>query len=279
MQKSAIDPQLGKRHPLNILLVDDTEMNQELALAILEQLGFCADVANNGCEAVLAVKRRSYDVVLMDVQMPEMDGLEATRVIRRELETALQPEIFAMTAADMQEDRELCLAAGMNGFLGKPIQVKELIDVLSRCRPVSQRDSSSPPDQAAERLASDKSAGGAARVLDMAVLERLNNTLGKKAMEMIPGLIDGFLEKAPGMLERLRRFLENGDSSDLRREAHTLKSNSGYFGAMALVEAARELEKAAKSKELEGAGMMLERVATEFARAREALEKVRKEMH
>lgn len=279
MPKTAFDSQLGKRKPLNILLVDDNEMNQELALAVLEQLGYRADVAGNGYEAVQAVKRQPFDVVLMDVEMPEMNGLEATRVIRRELATASQPNIIAMTAADMQDDRERCLAAGMNDYVSKPIPVKELINALSRCQPLSERGLSRPPDQTAERQAPEKVVrAGATQVLDLTVFDRLRATLGKQAKEMLPGLIDGFVEEAPRMLERARRALEKKNESELRREAHTLKSNAAYFGVMALVEAARELENTAKNKALDGAERLIELVETEFAQAEEALKEVRKGM-
>jgi CheY-like chemotaxis protein len=127
--KPAIDAELGKRHPLRILLAEDNAVNQKLALRILEQMGYRADVASNGLEAVESVERQQYDVVLMDVQMPEMDGLDATREIRKLVNTS-QPHIVAMTANAMEGDREMCLAAGMNDYISKPIRVNELVDAL-----------------------------------------------------------------------------------------------------------------------------------------------------
>jgi GAF domain-containing protein/CheY-like chemotaxis protein len=129
--KPVMDPELGKRHPLRILLAEDNAVNQKLALRMLEQMGYRADVASNGLEAVESIERQKYDVILMDVQMPEMDGLDATREIRQ-LGNITQPHIIAMTANAMEGDREACLAAGMDDYISKPIRVDELIGALER---------------------------------------------------------------------------------------------------------------------------------------------------
>ncbi len=128
----AFDRQLGQRVPLRILLAEDNLLNQKLALKILERMGYQADVAGTGREVVEAVQRQTYDVVLMDVQMPEMDGLEATRQIRQRWPNPAGPRIIAMTANAMQGDREMCLAAGMDDYVSKPIQVTELQAALER---------------------------------------------------------------------------------------------------------------------------------------------------
>jgi CheY-like chemotaxis protein len=129
--KRVIDAELGKRHPLRILLAEDNAVNQKLALRMLEQMGYRADVASNGIEAVESIERQTYDVILMDVQMPEMDGLDATREIRQ-LVNATQPHIIAMTANAMEGDREACLEAGMDDYISKPIRVDELIGALEK---------------------------------------------------------------------------------------------------------------------------------------------------
>jgi len=127
--KSIMDSELGRKHPLRILLAEDNQVNQKLALRILEQMGYRADVASNGLEAIESVERQTYDVILMDVQMPEMDGLDATRSIRL-LTTIAQPRIIAMTANAMEGDREMCIEAGMDDYISKPIRVNELVDAL-----------------------------------------------------------------------------------------------------------------------------------------------------
>ncbi len=130
--RAALDPEMAARHPLRILLAEDNAVNQKLALRLLSQMGYRADVAANGLEAIQAIERQPYDVVLMDVQMPEMDGLEATRQICAHWSAGARPRIIAMTANAMQGDRELCLAAGMDDYLSKPIRVDELVAALSR---------------------------------------------------------------------------------------------------------------------------------------------------
>lgn len=133
-KKSLIDADMAKRIPLRILLAEDNIVNQKVALRILDRMGYRADVANNGLEVLEALHRLSYDVILMDVQMPEMDGLEATRQICQRYADRLhlkKPRVIAMTANAMQGDREICLAAGMDDYITKPIRLEELIKALS----------------------------------------------------------------------------------------------------------------------------------------------------
>jgi len=125
-----IDATLAERHPLRILLAEDNAVNQKLALRILQQMGYRADLASNGLEAVESVGRQTYDVVLMDVQMPEMDGLEASRRITAKWPAGRRPRIVAMTANAMAGDREMCIDAGMDDYITKPIRVEQLVEAL-----------------------------------------------------------------------------------------------------------------------------------------------------
>jgi CheY-like chemotaxis protein len=127
-----MDPEMAKRHPLRILLAEDNAVNQKLATRLLAQMGYRTDVAANGLEAIDALERQRYDIVLMDVQMPEMDGLEASRQINKQWSRDQRPQIVAMTANAMQGDRELCIAAGMDDYITKPIRVEELVAALER---------------------------------------------------------------------------------------------------------------------------------------------------
>jgi CheY-like chemotaxis protein len=149
-ERPIIDAELGLRHPLRILLAEDNPVNQKLAIRLLAQMGYATDVAGNGLEAIAALERASYDVILMDVQMPELDGLEATRRIRAAQATAPSradsdgPWIVAMTANALAGDRELCLAAGMNDYVSKPIRPAALAAALA-VAPSSVAASSSTP--------------------------------------------------------------------------------------------------------------------------------------
>jgi len=138
-QKPRLDMQMAERHPLRILLAEDNVVNQKLALRILQQMGYRADLASNGLEAVESVRRQTYDVVLMDVQMPEMDGLDAAREICAQWSAEQRPRIVAMTANAMQGDRDMCLAAGMDDYLTKPIRVERLVEALTQVRPRTER--------------------------------------------------------------------------------------------------------------------------------------------
>ncbi len=147
-----LDPGFAGRVPLTILVAEDNVVNQRLAIRILEKLGYRADVAGNGSEVIDAVERKRYDLVLMDVQMPVMDGLEATREIHRRWPNGSRPRIVAMTASALQEDRDRCLEAGMDDYISKPVRVEELLRALEEAK---RREAPSPGSGAASDPASD----------------------------------------------------------------------------------------------------------------------------
>ncbi len=132
-QQQQLDPKMAERLPLRILVAEDNKVNQQLALQLLARMGYRADVVANGIEAIASLRRQDYDVVLMDVHMPEMDGLTTTRCICEEWSPASRPKIIAMTANAMQGDREKCLSAGMDNYISKPIRVQELVQALNQC--------------------------------------------------------------------------------------------------------------------------------------------------
>ena len=247
---------------LRLLVAEDNEVNRRLALAVLGKLGYQADVVRNGREALSAVERQPYDVVLMDVQMPELDGLEATRRIRARFGPGKGPTIIAMTANAMQGDREECLAAGMDDHLPKPIRVDELANALARCRPIAGRRDD--PGMQSE---------GA---VDVAALENLASSLGgREGWEAVEDLIEAFLEDAPTGIATLRDAVDRGDAAAVRRLAHSLRSNGATFGAQAFAEVCRELEALGRQDELDGAPALVERAAEKWQDVRQALEAFR----
>jgi PAS domain S-box-containing protein len=254
-----VDHEMAQRIPLRILLAEDNAVNQKLALRILSQMGYRADVAGNGLEAIQAVERQPYDVILMDVQMPEMDGLEATRQICRRWAVRERPRIIAMTANAMQGDREMCLAAGMDDYLSKPIRVHELVAALSKC---------APKKAAGEENVSDSS------VIDQKAFDELVASTGGDAA-FLGELMDTYFADAPELMAQMRSSLAAGDAETFRRAAHTLKSSSATLGAMTLSDLAKDLEMMGKAGTLEGAASRIAQVETEYARVRVALEQKR----
>src|SRR4029453_13121248 len=270
---------LAERVPLRILVAEDNVVNQQLALRVLQKLGYRAEVTANGLEALQALEREPYDVVLMDVQMPTMDGLEATRRIHQRWPEGRRPHVIAATASAMQEEREACLAAGMDDYLSKPIRVDELAAALRRCRPHvappppapaggSGEGAQAPPER--EPQGQPAVAGG----LDPLALERLVETTGDDR-SLLTALIDTFVSDAPRLVEAARRGLEHGQTDEVRRAAHTLKANGATFGATSLSELSRQLEALAKSGILEGADELMARIDAEYEQVRIALETVR----
>jgi signal transduction histidine kinase/CheY-like chemotaxis protein/PAS domain-containing protein len=284
------DAAMARKLPLTILLAEDNATNQKLALRLLARMGYQADLAANGLEAVEALKRQPYDVVFMDVQMPEMDGLEATRHIRRGLPGARQPRVIAMTANAMQGDREMCLAAGMDDYVSKPIRVDELVAALSKSRPLAL-DTASDGASSVEGAPGGDGASGAqddtpppspsgaaetgAADLDPAALGNLLSIVGGE-FDFLVELIDSFLEDAPKLLAELDQFVAAGDASGVRRVAHSLKSNGADFGATTFSGLCKELELQARAGALEGADAQAAQIAAEYDKVEAALAGVRR---
>jgi HPt (histidine-containing phosphotransfer) domain-containing protein len=192
----------------------------------------------------------------MDVEMPELDGLEATRRIRARWPGAQGPRIIAMTANAMQGDRETCLAAGMDDYLAKPVRPEKLAQALVRS------------EKAAVAL-DEASSAEDGETLDPAALERLVASVGDPAF--VEELVDTFVRDAPRLVEAVAAGLGRDDAEAVRRAAHTLKSNAATFGAVTLADACRELENAARGGTLDGLGALLERVEQEYRRVESAL--------
>jgi GAF domain-containing protein/CheY-like chemotaxis protein/HPt (histidine-containing phosphotransfer) domain-containing protein len=249
---SVLDEELATRNPLRILLAEDNVVNQKLAIRLLERLGYRADVVANGIEAIDALERQPYDLLLSDVQMPEMDGLEATRRILERWPEGERPWIVAMTAEAMSGDRERCLEAGMNDYVAKPIRVDELVAAITRT-----------PRRLGRPEPASTSARDSGTIDQQALVRLLEGTGGDVAF--VAELIEQFLNDAPALIGTARSSLTAGEVDDLRRAAHTLKSNAATFGARELSDRSRALEDAAKQGMPEDGEAQIERIAAAFA--------------
>ena len=226
-------------HPLRILLAEDNPVNQEVAVHLIERRGHSVIVAENGREAVEAIERHKFDLVLMDVQMPEMGGLEATRVIReKEKGSGHHLPIIAMTAHAMQGDREQCLEAGMDGYLAKPIDPKTFLQTVEG---ISARSVGS------ESAENEETAGLAGALDGKALLARFSGN-----RKLLRNIVKAFGEDCPRMMGRIRNALTARDAVALADSAHALKGSIGNFGDSAALETTREMEKAARQGKLDG---------------------------
>ena len=249
---------LGQEHPLHILLAEDNLVNQKVALGILDRIGYRADVAANGLEVLEALQRQSYDVVLMDIQMPDMDGVTATQKIRERFSPKDRPHIIAMTAHALQGDREKYLAVGMDDYLTKPVRIKELIETLNRYQSKSGRSDPANGNRPAQEPAE------AAGSLDHSVLREFGALMGEDGPGIITELIDLFLQDSPGLLADLRHGVETSDAELIRYTAHTLKSSSASLGAMGLSALCETLEAMGKTANLDQATEKVDQAEAQY---------------
>ncbi|HEY4593314.1 MAG TPA: ATP-binding protein [Thermoanaerobaculia bacterium] len=261
------DPRLAERFPLRILLAEDNSINQRVGLLLLERIGYVADVAGNGMEVLEALRRQPYDLILMDVQMPGMDGLEATRRIRAEFPAERQPRVVALTANVLREQREACLAAGMDDFVQKPVVFMDLRAALSR-------SGSLEPAAAAEPAAAPPPDAGPSPLdpARLASLRKLGESTGKP---LVQGLIETYLIETPRRVGRMREALARADAADLVFVAHSLKGISAQIGVVCVAELSAKIERLGKDAELNTAAGLLAELEREIGRALPFLEQER----
>jgi CheY-like chemotaxis protein len=245
------------RQPLRVLLAEDNPVNQEVALRLLERRGHSVIVAENGRQALTAIERHKFDLVLMDVQMPEMGGLEATRLIReKEKSTGEHLPILAMTAHAMQGDRERCIAAGMDGYLAKPIDPKSFLQTVEGISQRAEQSAATPQDAVAAAAS-----GEGRRSLDAkALLEWFSGN-----RTLLRSIVKTFRDDCPRMMARIRSALAANDANLLADGAHALKGSVGNFGPTAALDATREMEKIARQGKLDGAWELYATLEDEIA--------------
>ena len=242
---------------LRVLLAEDNVVNQKVGLLMLSRLGHRVDIVGTGREALEAVLRQPYDVVLMDVQMPEMDGIEATRRIRTEVSADRQPHIVAVTASALISDRDACAAAGMDDYLPKPVRADDLAAVLARLGGVPVAPV--PP----------------AAAVDPAALDGLLGQLGDAAPATRLAVLDSYLGQGADWVAELVSAARDGDTGTVARIAHTLQSSSRIVGAGTLADLLRDAEASARSGDT--AAVRADAIASEYQRVAAELTALRAE--
>ncbi len=269
---------LSTNTPLKILVAEDNVVNQKVITNILKRLGYRADVVANGLEVLDTLRRQSYDLILMDVQMPEMDGLTATRQIRTLWKTKNSdfqgecPYIIAMTANAMEGDRKICLDAGMDDYLSKPVRVEALVEKLNSIPPQKigiinmaskqhQHDKNSPKEIAKMSK------------LDEQTIAELKNMIGEEDFPIVfQDLLESYLEDSPKLLKNLQNARQNKNLSEITMNAHSLKSSSASLGALHLSDLCLQLEKESESGNFQEAVKLIDSVINEYEKVKEIIQ-------
>ncbi|MGB3691512.1 MAG: response regulator [Spirulinaceae cyanobacterium] len=259
-----IDSELASQHPLNILLAEDNLVNQKLALTILEKMGYQADVVVNGIEVIAALKKQSYDLIFMDVHMPEMDGLRATQIICQEIESNCRPYIVAMTANAMQGDRERCLAAGMDNYLSKPIRLEDLVKVIQECPPLEVQPKNSDSKVSAQKLSC---------AINLKQLQDTFEALDCDTQECLE-LVETYLEEATEQVEYIEQAVKQQEATALENAAHLLKSSSATLGALKLSQLCQDLEMMGRKNSLSHSQEVNSQLQQEYKEVKLALQDV-----
>ena len=263
--------QLKRRGDARILLVEDNLTNQEVAGGMLRRMGWCADVSADGKQALQMLETQPYDLVLMDVQMPEMDGYEATRVIRDPTSSVLNHNIpiIATTAHAMQGDAEKCLAAGMSDYISKPIDPKKLVAVVEKW--LERKMHSVPEEATVEAAPAGKAPPPQAKIESLAFNREmfLERMMGDE--EFARDVAAGFVKDLPTLLSALREEFARGDLESIWKQAHKIKGSAANVGGEALREVALEVEQAGKAGDLAAVVHWMPELEKQSARLDEAL--------
>jgi PAS domain S-box-containing protein len=268
LDETSFDSDMGRRHPLRLLLAEDNTINQQVASRLLERLGYRADIASNGLEVLQSLQRQIYDVVLMDIQMPEMDGLEATRLIRHDWPPEERPRVIAMTANAMGGDRERFLEAGMDDYVSKPVQVKELVRALeaSHSRAKNGEVISATLPEIPEGQIPIQGKGAEEQPGFPIDPDAWKNFVDLMGEDMYSDMLASYLEDSRQQMEILRKTLEQQDVPVFHRTVHTLKSSSAVLGGLLFSALCRKMELAAGRGDLSSAPALLEQTEKEYQR-------------
>jgi len=252
--RPAVGPGLAMRLPLDILVAEDNAINQKVVLRMLAHLGYQADTAANGREVLGALERRNYDVVLMDIQMPEMDGIETTRHILERYPSDSRPYVIAMTANALHGDRERLIAAGMDDYVGKPVDIEDMARALQRRPQPAAPSSAMRPG-----------------VIDVVQLTQLRQLDQGGDASLCDEVIDHFLDEVPDVAAKLTTCAQQGDGAGLADLAHRLGSTALACGARRVADVCMMLERAGKQGPPSVVQALLQRLTREYEQAKSAL--------
>jgi CheY-like chemotaxis protein len=279
-----LDPALAQRLPLRVLLCDDNAINQKVAMRLLQQMGYRADQAANGLEALAALNTQAYDLVFMDVMMPEMGGFEATRVIReRQRQPSAYPTykspiiIVAMTANAMQGDREQCLAAGMDDYIAKPVRLEDVRGIVERWGATAGRSEPAETTAGASEAATappqtPPAEASLAPPADAPVdMDRLHE-FSDGSPDNLRELITLYINQTAEQVEQLASAVDAARAADVRRVAHSCAGASATCGMRRLVPLLRELERQGAEGRLTNAAELCANAKAEFQRIRDFLD-------
>ncbi|MCX6967072.1 MAG: response regulator [Verrucomicrobia bacterium] len=268
MQKD-ISPSSPATKATRILVAEDNVINQMVTLGQLQKLGYCADLAVNGLEVLIALRNKDYGIILMDCQMPEMDGYEATRRIRADTSLPRQPKIIAVTAHAMAGDSAKCLASGMDDYISKPVKLEDLGAKIARWE---SNDTAENPSAAASN---GDFASGEQTALDPERLATLKELDMDGDERFFFSLLETYHQSAQADIQDLKEALESRNPAKLRDKAHSLKGSSRNIGANAIGDTCQELETLADSQNLEGAAELMHKLTDAFSKVEQ---EIRREM-
>ncbi len=254
-----------------VLLAEDNKINQMVALSMLRKMGYSADVANNGLEILTALDEKEYDLILMDVMMPEMDGIEATKEVCRRFKKSgkTRPRIVAMTANAMAKDRQRCLRAGMDDFMSKPVLLADLKEMILKTPKITKSTGKGVSAQDEHDLE-----------IETAAVHNFEHFESEKVLDyfdddqdMIPDMIDLFLKSAIDYMEGIENAIEAQNGPDLQLSSHTLKGSVRTFYADRAVEISQALEDLGKNQNFDNARKLYEELQKEMPLLQDELEK------
>ena len=250
---TSFDRGFSQKHPLQILLVEDNPVNQRIAVGMFNRLGYSIMIASNGNEAIDQISRQEYDVIFMDIQMPEMGGVEATEKIRELLPQSELPQIIAMTAHALSGDRERYLSQGLDGYLSKPVRLNDLMQILETIKPNSKDLVSAKPIGEAENMNGKESTSSSNgyKVIDKKLIQAYLEAIDPDSPEIIVEIIALLEQDLPGQIEKMDAAIRDQELDILKRTAHTVKGEVSHFGAENLVTLCNQIEHAIANDQIE----------------------------